>query len=457
MKAINKTWLLTLLTLFGTTSTVDVGAEGIGGTGIVQGQIARFGSIVIDGVHYDTTTAVIRVNGSSAYEHDLKQGNRVVIRGDLNVGEAWSVDYFDTVAGPVAFASVGDAALGVGELQIMEQRVVTTPETWFYGTDIESISAGQQVAISGSILADGTVVASSVEAVYRYRQVVSGVVTASSEDEFSIGLLCIDSEDVDDDDGGIDPEEINVGQRLHVTGVYPGAGCLQADAIYPMDEAGAYTEDAVIHGPLSLDGGTWELNGFELDMTGTAFLAGSSGDLASGAQVAVRGVLLSNGVLRAFDMEFERSAFSRLDGPISAIDPDQGTVTVDGVELQLDDSVSMRDDRDGFRWFAPDDLGAHDSVSVIVEESEGVARVRRVTRRATVRRMMRSRVSGADWFGEVRAMTRELDDLANAGEVQFDGQPIDAGLLRWIVRDGDDIELEWGDDGGLERVIVETN
>ena len=52
---------------------------GIGRTGIAMGPISTFGSVVVNGVRYETTTANFTVNGSPGTQDDLRVGQVISV------------------------------------------------------------------------------------------------------------------------------------------------------------------------------------------------------------------------------------------------------------------------------------------------------------------------------------------------------------------------------------------
>ena len=48
---------------------------GIGRTGIAQGPISTFGSVVVNGVRYDTSSATFTINGLSGSQDDLRDAD----------------------------------------------------------------------------------------------------------------------------------------------------------------------------------------------------------------------------------------------------------------------------------------------------------------------------------------------------------------------------------------------
>ncbi len=51
---------------------------------VSKGTISGFGSVIVNGVRYDTASAAISVEGSPATQSDLKVGHVVVVHGTLD-------------------------------------------------------------------------------------------------------------------------------------------------------------------------------------------------------------------------------------------------------------------------------------------------------------------------------------------------------------------------------------
>ncbi len=93
----------------GNTAVVDPSPPppvgGIGRTGIAMGPISTFGSVVVNGVRYDTSSAVFTVNGLSGSQDDLSVGQVITVSGTIDDngidGDANEVNFDDNVKGPV--------------------------------------------------------------------------------------------------------------------------------------------------------------------------------------------------------------------------------------------------------------------------------------------------------------------------------------------------------------------
>ncbi len=95
-------------------NTPPPAAEGISGDGISAGTIDRFSSVVVNGVKFDTSNAVIVVDGEQATQADLKIGQFVIVTGQFDdngsTGTADSVVFDENVEGPITADSIDTIA-----------------------------------------------------------------------------------------------------------------------------------------------------------------------------------------------------------------------------------------------------------------------------------------------------------------------------------------------------------
>ncbi|MDH5370905.1 MAG: DUF5666 domain-containing protein, partial [Gammaproteobacteria bacterium] len=108
------------------------GSEGgIGGTGVSGGRITEFGSVVVNGVHFNTTGAVvIKDDGPAETNPDdskinelLSKGMVVTVEGDINSdgisGTAKKITYEDILEGPVMGAPAASSFVVLGQTIIV--------------------------------------------------------------------------------------------------------------------------------------------------------------------------------------------------------------------------------------------------------------------------------------------------------------------------------------------------
>lgn len=132
----------------------------------VQGPITGFGSIIVNGVHYDVGDADVRIDGSAAAAADLALGQLVTVvgsrEGDTERGTADRVLYVTNVQGPVTARDVG-----AGTLVVLGQRVAADGGTVFdvggRAPSVASLAIGEVVRVSGFVDADGGIAATRIE------------------------------------------------------------------------------------------------------------------------------------------------------------------------------------------------------------------------------------------------------------------------------------------------------
>ena len=146
------------------------GSAGIDGSGapaiaVVSGPINGFGSVIVNGVHYNTDGAEFWVRGVRATEAELNVGSYIHLEGttsaDGKEGVAKLIYFQPNVIGAVS--SVDPLA---ETFVVLGQTVQLTNDTAldfaFSPRDINGIRVGQQVEVSGPLNAEGEVIATRV-------------------------------------------------------------------------------------------------------------------------------------------------------------------------------------------------------------------------------------------------------------------------------------------------------
>ncbi len=149
---------------------------GIGGTGLVIGPITDFGSIVVEGIEFDTTAAIVTIDGRQASASELALGMLVTVAGEIDASETTGVaDTIEAVSmleGPVAAVDVAAKTA-----TILGQTVHVGRDTVLVGIAPDPSAIGQHVRVSGFVDADGRIRATRIERVAAGgRLVVTGTV-----------------------------------------------------------------------------------------------------------------------------------------------------------------------------------------------------------------------------------------------------------------------------------------
>lgn len=154
-------------------STSDILAGGgIGGTGYISsGPITAFGSVVVNGVTFDTNEAIVFISGQEkGTGHQmilnyLDIGQVVLVEGTGNVetssGVASRVMYSPNVVGPVSAAY--DIGQKIRIFKILGQTIIANSETILRSCSLESIREDNLLEVSGLVDEEGRIRATYIK------------------------------------------------------------------------------------------------------------------------------------------------------------------------------------------------------------------------------------------------------------------------------------------------------
>lgn len=328
------------------------GISGSGGvpTGTSRGPIDGFGSVIVNGVAFDSDTASITKDGEPATQADLAVGQLIEVQGDFEQRVATTITYRSEIKGPLTAVALGDPALGVATLQVLGQTVRVNGATLYDGTTLSGLTPGDLLEVSGSRAEGGTVVATYVELKQQldlYK--VVGTAADVTPSQFRIGGLELDAStaDLGDLPGGVVVE----GQRVEAKG-----SPLGWDPLVPRLVASKVEPAGVGVGS---EGQRLELEGYITDFvspaqfqvlgspvrttTSTSFINGSAASLTNNVKVQVKGNLDASGVLEASSCEIRATGDYRTTWTIASTTQATQSVTVLGFEWRITGSTELED------------------------------------------------------------------------------------------------------------------
>jgi hypothetical protein len=351
---------------------------GIGGSGIIsRGVITAFGSIVVNGSEFDTSNAVIIVDGEEQGVGDdvvldnLDIGRVVTVEGtvseDGNRVVADRVIYSDDVEGPVQ--SIADIDAEAKEIIVLGQTVIVDVDTEFKGTTLSTIALNDVVEVSGLFDETGAIRASFLEKTGDFTpgvQVdVKGFVENLDTEQltFEINDLTVDYALADI--SGLPEGLVANGLFVEVEGTLDATGGqMLATEIELADELDAEEEDEI------------ELMGYVTDFVSefeftvgnqvvhtdedTMFVGGQADDVGLGVIIEVEGSL-EEGILFAEEVEFWHPDRIEVKGVV--------TDFVSIFEFTVGDQVVHTDEETIFEDMSPEDieLGVRLEVEGVVE------------------------------------------------------------------------------------------
>jgi len=294
----------------GSASTASAGGDdgsgvGSGGTGVSTadatgvGSVDGAGSVIVNGLRYDTSTAVGTVQDAP---NGLQLGMSVKVTGPVNAdftrGVARLVESAADIRGPVASVNLAD-----GSFAILGTTVTTDEATvWADAPGLSAIAAGQTLQVWGLPAAPGILRATRIEQRPASSAILSGTVQNlnASNGTFSLGGLVVDYGHAPPS-GSLSGQPLAEGALVRVRGDLAPGGRLVATQVqwwYPLPTANAATSQfaGIVTEFAGL--GSLRVLGFPVDASAAQISGGPAGAIGNGVKVVVGGVV-SDGVLRA--------------------------------------------------------------------------------------------------------------------------------------------------------------
>jgi hypothetical protein len=321
------------------------------GVAIAVGPITGFGSVIVNGVRYDTSSATFTKDGVDSSQAEMSVGEFVVVTGTIDDDNtnavATTVEFEDLVEGPIGeITGSGFVALG--------QTVVLG------GASIDDscpnpLAVGVNVEVSGTFFENGDIDASRVECKALLLEMeVKGNVSGLTATTFQINALTVDF-------SGITPRDfpggaITDGDPVEVKGTSLDAGPPLTLTATDVEFKGARFGDN--------EGDHVEVEGFVANfVSATEFTVStipvttddntiyepagmSASDIGPNLKVEVEGDFDATGALLATKFEFKQATSVRVAGLVDSDDPDKPLSRfVLGIEITSDPNLTRIEDK----------------------------------------------------------------------------------------------------------------
>jgi hypothetical protein len=292
-----------------------IAGVGTGGTGsFASGNISGFGSVIVNGVRYDDSSASILDDDDNASSSSaLAIGQVVELRGSVAAdgltGKASSVSYYSELNGPVNVVG--------GTVTVFGQVVSVTATTVFQGiSGLSALASGNVIKVYGLPDTSGRITATRIEfeaatipdftGDFRIRGVVSGLVATSSGQRFSVGSVLVQTDNTTRVDGTV-ANRVFVQVRLDKTAIASNTYLAKRIKVKARAyESGVST--AEVQGLVSeftSPSAPFKVNGYPAQLgTSVTYQSGVVGDLINGARIEAKGAV-TNGVLVIGSIEFD--------------------------------------------------------------------------------------------------------------------------------------------------------
>ncbi len=317
------------------------------------GTVTAFGSVVVNGVRYDTSSAQFTVDDSPGSQSDLAVGDVLLVRGSVDatgtVGIATAVIFDDQVQGPIA--SIDATA---STLVVLGQTVRVTADTSFddriQPRSLEGLRVGDLVEVSGLVQSDGSIDATRVEPKPAGTELeLTGVVSNhdSVARRFNINAQVVNYTAVaqlQDFPSGT----VGDGQTVEVKGGAVTAGIWQPSRIEFQANGltGAAGDRREVEGFITRFGSATDFTvaGLAVLTNGqTSFTGGQAADLGLNVKVEVEGTLNAGGVLVATKVDIRRSSAVRVVTVIESVNAAGNSFVVLGITVRIDAITRLED------------------------------------------------------------------------------------------------------------------
>ena len=343
-------------------------------TVIVTGAIGGFGSVIVNGVRYDTSGTEVRIEDRAGTVAELRVGQVVRIEAqvdDKGGATAKLIEQHRLLQGTVQ--SVNAAA---GTITVAGQVVKVDDDTSFDESivrgSLDGIKVGDRVEVHGFASSSGQARATRIEKADAGDLEVEAKGLVSSLDtvarRFRVGTLNVDYSTAALD--GFGTEGLRAGDFVEVKGREMLAdGTLKASRVHKEDgrTPGQSGTESEVEGLVTrfVSATDFDVAGQKVTTTSaTTYTGGTAADLKLDVKVEAEGKLDAGGTLVAAKIVFKRTASVRLTATVEGVDTAAGTVKALGLTIVVDATTRKEDKEGDDHFFALGDLRSGDWIDV---------------------------------------------------------------------------------------------
>ncbi len=337
----------------------------------VTGTIDGFGSIYVNGIKFDTDSALVTIDSEQGQDSDLRLGMVVTIKGkqgsDDSIASASEIEFDDDVQGPVS--AINEAADGNSKLltilgvSVLVDRVTTVIDD----TSFDTIAIDDVLEVSGFYDANNILNATRIEKKQNFVAGISeielkGIVSNLTANEFILGDYTVDYSNADLSE--VPNATLTDGMGVEVKGTLSGT-LIIANRVEQEDDVFADADKVSIEGFITdfIDINNFIVAGIPVDASG-AQLVPQDLNLQNGVKVEAEGPIV-DGILVAISVE-ARGGDIELSASISAVEIDAITLDfiVGNVTVTINSQTQLRDQTDTFATLSIENLQVGDFLEI---------------------------------------------------------------------------------------------
>ncbi|MFV1467722.1 DUF5666 domain-containing protein [Idiomarina sp. HB] len=410
-------------------------------TVVSEGVITGFGSVYVNGQRYRSENAEIAVgNSPAADEAQLKVGMVVTVAAsasdDGEDPDAQQIRYEEHLQGPVSFID-----REAEQIEVLGQTILFDDLTEFDETDIETLSVGDFIEVSGYINDEGSFYATLVELETEETEIkLKGEIANLDTDAqtFSLAELTIDYSAAEYEDMTADDLADGLFVKVEGDDFDGDTLTLTASSIENKEENDIDNdaEEVTIAGIVKdydSESGVFSVNRYEFTLSDdTEFDDGSLDTLANGVIVKVEGRFESEQLI-AEEIEFKATdARSKTEGQVTDLNADNETFVIDNTTFSVTPETQYEDESGlDERSFTFDDIAVNDWLKVISRQDD----------QGTTIALKVKRIDQEDREGEVKGRVSDVSaegmTIANVAvgfneNTEFEGEDDSISIERFI-------------------------
>jgi len=343
---------------------------------VVAGPITGFGSVIANGVEFDTTAAIVTMDGEPGTVSDLRVGMVVAIHGTIDptadAAQASEITFVDDAEGPVS--SIDRAA---GSFVMLGRTILIDELTVFEDATFETLAAGNVVQVSGLLRSQERIQATHVHRIanayaagmtMEVKGVISGLDIGNQR--FNIGAQSCDYSAAMLELGGADLADDMYVEVSSTTPIAGGDMLLNRIQARDRDRYQLCATDCdfelVGYVTSFVSATEFDVDGQPVTTTSsTVYVNGTVDTLALDVKAAVDGTLDAAGVLIAERIVFRLPSLVEIKADVENLLAGYGLVRLLGIDVQTNEFTLFRDHSTaGPQEFGFDDLAIGDRLEI---------------------------------------------------------------------------------------------
>jgi hypothetical protein len=306
-----------------------------------SGTLNGFGSIIVNGIRYNSDKAKIQVNGQIANENDLRPGYQVKLTGTLNkdnTGTADTVEFFPTIIGKISSIDLQN-----NRLVLLGQNVQIDNATLFDDqispNYLNGLKVGDSILVSGLPDSAGVITATRIELAPQMTHQIVGFVSNldAMASTFMLNNLKVNFSAATLND--FPNNQLKNGSFIRASGDLNQDGIFVAKVLnYQAIDFKKEIKSANIEGFITrfVSSTDFDVAGIPCTTTETtSFVNGDKTSLVLGARLKIKGDVNSSNQLVAKTIELQQRPRNQIAGEVSNIVAEAavGTIAVGSFQI----------------------------------------------------------------------------------------------------------------------------